>query len=189
MLHESSKDALLSKANNNDIWHANDFWEYLTLNALSLSFTIYNTLNNIGKWQNLQQEKISVGRKRIFKKLSLLFFGVNINVYKRTSLQALWRMLQPLKHWRKVVLSSINIKKWFLNLIRGITVILSNHFIHWNIIQKCWNWKPVGIYNGKLTLNSKISLVQLREQRFLKCLGIFFSQPLVLSPIFQPWAP
>ena len=154
MIDKSSKDTLLSKAKNNDIWHANDFCDYLTLNALSLSFAIYNTLINRGKWQNLKQKKISVGKKRIFKKLSLLFFDVNINVYKQISLQALWKMLQLLKHWRKVVLSSINIKKWFLNLIRGITVILSNHFIHWDIIRTCWNWKQVGIYNGKLTLNS-----------------------------------
>ena len=111
--------------------------------------------NNRGKWQNVKQKKrISVGKKRILKNISLLFFGVNVNVLKRTSLQALWNMLQPLKHWRRVVLSSINIKKWFLNLIRGITVILSNHFIHWDIIRTCWNWKQVGIYNGKLTLNS-----------------------------------
>ena len=145
MLDESSKERLLSKANNNDIWHANDFCGYLTVNPLSLSFTIYNTLNNGGKWQNLKQEKISVGRKEFLKKLLLLLFGVNVNVYKQTSLQALWKILQLLKHWRKVVSSSINIKKWFLNLIRGITVILSNHFIHWDIIRTCWNWKQVGI--------------------------------------------
>ena len=30
--------------------------------------------------------------------------------------------------------------------------------------------------------------MQLGEQRFLKCLGICFSQPLVLSPLFQLWA-
>ena len=131
------------------------------------------------KEERVKQEKISVGRKRIFKKLSQLFFGVNFNVYERTSLQALCKMLQPLKHWRKVVVSSINIKRWFLNFVRGITVILSNHFIHWDIIRTCWNWKQVGIYNGKLTLYSqlKISLVQLGEQRFLKCLCIFFPSP------------
>ena len=114
MLDKSSKDTLLSKAKNNDIWHANDFCDYLALNTLSLSFTIYNTLNNRGKWQNLKQEKISAGRKRIFKKLSLLFFGVNVNVYKQISLQALWKMLQPLKHWWKIGLSSINIKGLFI---------------------------------------------------------------------------
>ena len=85
LLDESSKDTLLSKVNNNDVWHVNDFWDYLTPNAFSLSFTICITLNNRGKWQNLKQEKIFVGSKRIFKKLSLLFFGVNVNVYKRTT--------------------------------------------------------------------------------------------------------
>ena len=100
LLDESSKDTLLSKANNNDIWkwHANDFCGYLKLNALSLSFAIYNILNNRGKCQNLNQEKISVGRKRIFKKISLLFFGVNVNVLIRTNLQTLWNMLQPLRY-------------------------------------------------------------------------------------------
>ena len=48
MLEESSKDALLSKDDNNDIWkwHINDFFSYLTLHALPLSFTIYNILSN-----------------------------------------------------------------------------------------------------------------------------------------------
>ena len=50
------------------------------------------------------QEKISVGRKRIFKKLSVLFFSVTVNVNKQKRLQALWKMLQPSKHWGKVVL-------------------------------------------------------------------------------------
>ena len=126
MLDESSRDTLLPKGNNNDIikikqkWHANDFCGYLTLTALLLSFTIYNISNNRVKWQNLKQEKISAGRKIIFKKISLLFFGVNLNVLEQTSLQALWNMSQLLKHWPRVlVLSSINIniKKWFLNLI------------------------------------------------------------------------
>ena len=93
-------------------------------------------------------------KKRILKNISLLFFAININVLKRTSLQALWNMLQSLKHWWRVVLSSINIKKWFLNLIRGMTVILSNNFIQWVIIRTCWKWKQVGIYTGKLILNS-----------------------------------
>ena len=110
--------------------------------------------NNRGKWQNLKQKKISIGKKRISKNISLLFLEVNVNVRKRTSLQALWNMLQPLKHWRKVVLSSINIKKWFLNLIRGMTVIFSNNFIQWDIIRTCWKWKQVVIYTGKLILNS-----------------------------------
>ena len=154
MLDESSKDTLLSKANNNDIWHTNDFCDYLTLNALSLSFIIYNILNNRGKWQNFKQEKTFVGRKRILKNISLLFFGVNVNIIKRTSLQPLWNMLQPLKHWRRVVLSSSNIKKWFLKLIRGITVSLSNNSIEWDIIRTCWKWKQVGIYTRKLTLKS-----------------------------------
>ena len=101
LLDGSSKDILLSKANNNNIWkwHANDFCGYLKLNALSLiSFAIYNILSKRGKWQNFNQEKISVGRKRIFKKISLLFFDVNVNILKRTSLQILRTMLQPLKH-------------------------------------------------------------------------------------------
>ena len=91
LVDESSKDTLLSKANNNDIWkwHANDFCGYLKLNALSLSFAIYNILTNRAKWQNINQEKISLGRKRVFKKISLLFFGVNVNVLKQTSLQSL----------------------------------------------------------------------------------------------------
>ena len=38
---------------------------YLKLNVLSRSFAIYNILNNMGKWQNLNGEKISVGRKTI----------------------------------------------------------------------------------------------------------------------------
>ena len=67
----------------------NDFCGYLALNALSFNFTIYNILNNRGKWQNLKQEKFSVGRKRILKNISLLFSGVNVNVIKRTSLHAL----------------------------------------------------------------------------------------------------
>ena len=62
---------------------------YLKLNALPLSLTIYNILNKRGKWQNLNQEKISVRRKIIFKKISLLFFGANVNVLRRTSLQVL----------------------------------------------------------------------------------------------------
>ena len=100
LLDESSKETLLSKANNNDIWkwHANDFCGYLKLNALSLNFAIYSILNNRGKRQNLNQENISVGGKIIFKKIPLLFFGVNINFLKRTSLEALWNMLQPIKH-------------------------------------------------------------------------------------------
>ena len=94
LVDESSKDTLLSKANNNDIWkwHANNFCSYLKLNALSLSFAIYNILNNRGKCQNLNQKEISVGRKIISKKISLLFFSVNLNVLKRTSLQDLWNM-------------------------------------------------------------------------------------------------
>ena len=86
LLDGSSKDTLLSKANNND---ANDFCGYLKLNALLLSFATYNTLNNREKWQNLNQEKISVGRKIIFKKISLLSFGIDVNVLKQTSRQAL----------------------------------------------------------------------------------------------------
>ena len=98
MLGESSKDTLLSKANNNNILkcRTNDFWGYLKLNALSLSFVIYNILNNSGKWQSLNQEKISV--ENFFFKISLLFFDVNVNILKRTNLQALRSMLQPLKH-------------------------------------------------------------------------------------------
>ena len=57
----------------------------MKLNALSLSFAIYNILNNRGKRLNLNQENISVGRIRIFKKISLLFFGVNvvIKIYEK----------------------------------------------------------------------------------------------------------
>ena len=64
-------------------------------------------------------------------------------------------------------------------------MILSNHFIHWDIVRTCWNWKQLGTYNRKLTLNSwlKISMVQLGQQRFLKCLGICFSQLLALSTL------
>ena len=123
------------------IWH----WMYY---HSALPYT-----NNKGKWQNLKQKKkSSVKKKRILKNTSLLFFGVNVNVLKRTRLQALWNMLQPLKHWRRLVLSSINIKKWFLNLIPGMTVILSNNFIQWVIIRTCWKWKRVGIYTRKLIL-------------------------------------
>ena len=39
-------------------------------------------------WQHFKQEKISNERKIIFKNISLLFFGVNANVFKRTRLQA-----------------------------------------------------------------------------------------------------
>ena len=65
MLDESSKDTLLSKPNNSDIWkwHANDFWGYLKLNALSLSFAIYDILNNRGKCQNLNQKIFLSGEK------------------------------------------------------------------------------------------------------------------------------
>ena len=82
--------------------------------------SLYNILDNRGKWQNLKQEKLSIGRKRI----ALLFFGVvNGNVLKQARLQALWNMLQSLKYWRRVVLRKINIKKWFPNLIQGIPII------------------------------------------------------------------
>ena len=88
-------------------------------------------------------------------------------------------------------LCSINIKKWFLKLIRGIAVILSKNFIQPDIIRTCWKWKEVCIYSGKLTLISFliISVAQYGEQMFLKCLGICFFQPLTLNPNFQPWAP
>ena len=100
----------------------------------------------------LIKKKNPVGKKRILRDISLLFFRVNVNVLKQTSLQALWNMLQSLRHWRRVVLSSIIIKKWFLKLIRGITLILSKNFIQSDIIRTCWKWKEVGIYSGKLTL-------------------------------------
>ena len=50
------------------------------MNALSLSFTIYNILNN----RESDKKKISARRKRILKNtyikgLTLLFFGVNVN--------------------------------------------------------------------------------------------------------------
>ena len=102
----------------------------------------------------LIKKKNPVGKKRILRDISLLFFRVNVNVLKQTSLQALWNMLQSLRHWRRVVLSSIIIKKWFLKLIRGITLILSKNFIQSDIIRTCWKWKEVGIYSGKLTLIS-----------------------------------
>ena len=57
-------------------------------NEMSLSFAIYNILNNWGKCQNLNQENISVGRKKNFKKFPLLFFDVNANFLKQTSLQS-----------------------------------------------------------------------------------------------------
>ena len=57
-------------------------------NEMSLNFAIYNILNNWGKCQNLNQEKISVGRKKNFKKFALLFFDVNANFLKQTSLQS-----------------------------------------------------------------------------------------------------
>ena len=138
LLDGVSRDTLLYKANNNDIWkwHANYFCGYLKLNALSLSFAIYNILSNRGKWQNLNQERISVGRKIIFKKISLLFFGVNVNVLKWTSLQALWNMLQALKHQRRVV------------------PILRNDFLTLYGEWQRWTWKQVGIYSRQLTLNS-----------------------------------
>ena len=112
-------------------WHVNYFYSYLALNALSLSFTIYKQQKGD---KILSKRNISVWKKRILKNVSLLFFGVNVNFLKRTSLQALWNILQPSEHWRRVVLSSIDIKKWFLNLIRGMTVISSNNFIQWVII-------------------------------------------------------
>ena len=67
---ESSKDTLLSKANNNNILkcHTNDFWGYLKLNTLSLNFAMYNILNNSGNWQSLNQEKISVWKKIFLKR-------------------------------------------------------------------------------------------------------------------------
>ena len=100
---------------------------------------------NSRKWQNVKQKKKknSVRKKWILKNILLFFFGLNVNVLKQTSLQALWNMLQPLKHWERIVLTSINIKKWFPNLVRGMTVIISNSFIQWVIIQTCWKWKQL----------------------------------------------
>ena len=58
LLDESSKDILLSKANKNTCnWHVTDFCGYVTLSAMSFSFTVYNILNNRGKWQYLKKEK------------------------------------------------------------------------------------------------------------------------------------
>ena len=112
----------------------------------------------------LIKKKNPVGKKRILRDISLLFFRVNVNVLKQTSLQALWNMLQPLKHWESVVLSSINIKKWFLKFIREITVTVSENFIQWDIIQTCWKWEQVNIYTRKLTLNSHcVKSVQIRS--------------------------
>ena len=118
-------------------------------------------INNRKKRQNVKQKKKFCREKKNFKKYFITFLRRNVNIFKRTSLQALWNMLQPLKHWRRVVLSSYNIKKWFLNLMRGMTVILSNNFIQWVVIRTWWKWKQVGIYTGKLKLIT--SLVQLRE--------------------------
>ena len=56
-LDENSKDTVLSKANNSDIWHANNFCDYLTLNASSLGFTINSTLKNIGKCKIWSKKK------------------------------------------------------------------------------------------------------------------------------------
>ena len=84
------------------IWH----WKHC---HAALPYT-----NNRGRWQNLKQKKASVGRKKK-KNISLFLFNVNVNVLKRTSLQALWNILQSLKHWRRVVLSSVNIRNDFWN--------------------------------------------------------------------------
>ena len=102
----------------------------------------------------LIKKKNPVGKKRILRDISLLFFRVNVNVLKQTSLQALWNMLQSLKNRRRLVLSSVNIKKWFLKLVQWITLILSYNFFQSDIIRTCWKWKEVGISGGKLTLIS-----------------------------------
>ena len=45
-------------------------------------------LTNMGKWQSVNQETSSARRKKkLFLKVSLLFFGVNVKVLKRTSSQ------------------------------------------------------------------------------------------------------
>ena len=144
-------------------------------------------LNNRGKLQ----EKISFGRKIILKNISLLFFGVNVNVLKWTSLQALWNTLQPLKHWRKVVLSNINIKKCFLNLIREMTMILSNNFIYpmsynSNVLKMKTSWYLCRKINFKFLINNQLG--PARRVNIFKVFG-YLSRPFALSPIFQPWAP
>ena len=131
---------------------------YLKLNALPLSLTIYNILNKRGKWQNLNQEKISVRRKIIFKKISLLFFGANVNALRRTSLQALRN-------------TSTNIKKWFLNLIRRITKV--------KLKTSCYLQR---IINLKLLMKNQ--LVAAGRAKISKMFGYLFCQSLAL----QSWA-
>ena len=106
-----------------------------------------------GKVAKPQPRKDFCWEKIIFKKISLLSFEANVNTLKRTSLQALWNMLQPLKHQRRIVL------------------ILRNDFLTLYGEWQRWKWKQVGIYSGWLTLNSwlKINFAQFGEQRFLKC--------------------
>ena len=105
-----------------------------------------------GESDKILSKKKFCREKKNFKKYFITFLRRKVAALKQTSRQALWNV--PLKHWRRVVLSRISIKKWFIKLIQGITVILSNNFIQWDIIWTCWKWKQVGIYSGKLTLNS-----------------------------------
>ena len=92
-------------------------------------------------------------------------------------------MLQPLKHWRKVVLSSIDIKKWFLNLIRGINSDFIQLFYPMSLIRTCRKWKQVGIYAGKLILNSiNNQLGPARRAKISKMFGYLFFSTLRPQP-------
>ena len=52
-------------------------WHVRYLGCPLLGVSLYNILDNRGKWQNLKQEKLSIRRKRI----SLLFFGIRQRCY------------------------------------------------------------------------------------------------------------
>ena len=81
-------------------------------------------------------------------------------------------MLQPLKYGRRVVLSSINIKKWFLKLIRGITVILSNNYNQWDIIRTCWNKNKFKLLiNNHLSSAWRVNIFKMFRYLFLSTLG------------------
>ena len=59
----------------------------MTPNAFSLSFTIYNILNNRKRDKILSKTKILSGEKEFKKNTSLIFFDVNVNALKQTSLK------------------------------------------------------------------------------------------------------
>ena len=56
-----------------------------------------------------------------------------------------------------------------------------------NVLKMKRSWYLQRKINFNILINNQ--LAQYGEQIFLKCLGICFSQPLALSPIFQPRAP